>query len=86
MTSRGDGMGFLARLFRYYGENRDRNWEYEYLKTAPVLHSSQYLSELYENAENKYQQECILEHMNRYAAWEVDSYKEIEQKYIRKVW
>lgn len=79
-------MGFLASLFKWYGENRDRKWEYEYLKTTPVLHSSQYLSELYNNAENKYQQECILEHMNRFAAWEVDSYKRIERDFIKKEW
>lgn len=73
-------------MFSDYAKKRNRDWEYEYLKTTPVLHSSQYLSELYDQAKTKQQRECILEHMNRHTAWEVESYRKIEQNFINKEW
>jgi hypothetical protein len=70
----------------YKAAKKSRQWEYDQLLSTPCLHSSQYLHELYTAAENKEQEDCILDHMNRHAAWEVDSYRKIEKKIISERW
>lgn len=63
-----------------------RDWEYGYLASAPVLHSSEYLTDLLDGARNRDQEDCILEHINKHDAWDVDSYRNVGNQIIDKRW
>ena len=68
-------------------QNKERDSEYAWLVNTSLLHSSSYLEELYMAAKgNKAKEDMILEHINKFAAYEVDSYKELENKISRKRW
>jgi hypothetical protein len=61
--------------------------KYKWIANSSLLHSSSYLEELYTAAKgSKEKEDAILDHMYKHAAYEVDSYKELEQKIIRKRW
>lgn len=81
-------MGIIRAIFEGYRSVKPKHDDsiYEYLKDTPVLHSSQYLDELYQHAQTKFQEDCILEHMNRHGAWEVKSYRAIEREIIDRRW
>lgn len=84
-------MSIIKAMMEGYYEakapKRLRN-EFEWLvhEQNPLLKSSEELSRLYAKATNTYQEDCILEHMNRHAAWEVESYRKLEQKIIDERW
>lgn len=69
-----------------YRDKREKERSFQELDTTPYLFSSGYLDEMYGKATKKAEYESILGHMNRHAAWEVDSYKVIEKKIIDKYW
>ena len=76
-------------FFSYQNEKKqqERDHEYDWLVNTSLLHSSSYLEELYMAAKgSKEKEDAILEHMNKFAAYEVDAYKELEQKISRKRW
>jgi hypothetical protein len=75
-------------FFRYQrDQNKERQSEYEWLVNTSLLHSSSYLEELYMAAKgSKDKEDAILDHINKFAAYEVDSYKELEQKIAKKRW
>lgn len=90
-------MGFFSLIlaifnkgFSYYDDNiyknRDRQWEYDLLEESPFLYSSQYLGELYAEAQTLEQREAVAGHISYHKAYDVDSYKEIEQKFIDERW
>lgn len=41
-------------------------WEYENLEHTPFLHSSDYLNELYEDAQYNWQRDAVKDHMERH--------------------
>lgn len=81
-------MSILRAVFEGYSsaKPKHRDWEYEYLLTTPVLHSSQYLNELYEHAKTKEQKECIIQHLNRHDTYGVENYRNIQDKFINERW
>ena len=81
-------MSLLEALFNGYKKAKPRHadWEYEYLLTTPVLHSSQYLNELFDHAKTKAQKECIIQHLNRHDTYAIDSYREIQGRFINERW
>lgn len=82
-------MSLLGSLFSgYKAANKSKMIDREYLLVAeyPMLHSSHYLNDLYERATTKEQKDCVLEHINRFAAYEVDSYMEIHRKAMDSRW
>lgn len=81
-------MSILSSIFSgYKAATKSKAIDKEYLLVAeyPMLHSSQYLNDLYDHATTKEQKDCVLEHINRFAAYEVDSYMEIHKKAIKEV-
>lgn len=81
-------MSILRALFEGYrtAKIKTRDWEYENLLNTPILHSSQYLHDLYMAAETKEQKDCIIQHLNNHAAWEVKPYRDIQDKIINERW
>ncbi len=75
-------------VFGYYKEKgKARQNEFDFLSCTDLLHSSDYLEEMYIAANgNKDKEDIILDHINKHAAYEVDSYKELENKISRKRW
>lgn len=67
-----------------YPEKNDKMFNWLVHEENPILFSSQQLNDLLEEAGTDHQLDCILEHLNRHEAWEVDSYKRIERKIIEK--
>jgi len=83
--------GFVKSLFDGYKEAKVKSGAYkkrafEELDQTPFLFSSDYLNELYNQAEEKEDYESILDHLYRHDAVEVDSYANIEKKIIDKYW
>jgi hypothetical protein len=64
----------------------EKQRKFNHLLSTPYLEDSQYLSDLYQQATSKEQKDCILEHMNRFTAWEVKTYKALEKKIIDERW
>lgn len=79
--------GFIDKGFKLYSsKERDRQWEYDLLEESPFLYSSQYLGELYAEAKTLEQKEAVAGHIAFHKAYDVKSYKEIEQKFIDERW
>jgi hypothetical protein len=89
--------GIIRSIFEGYKAAKSErktvfdSWEYDQLLDTPYLHSSQFLNQLYEDAQNdkdagSYKIDCIVEHMNRHGVWDIDGYKKVEQKIIDKRW
>jgi hypothetical protein len=78
----------LYGFFDYHKrKNVDRQSEFDNLCGTSVLHSSDYLTELHKAANgDKAKEDIILDHMNKHAAYEVESYKLLESKIINKRW
>lgn len=82
-------MGLLSAIFAGMRDSREKKakqQEYENLLSTPYLHSSQFLNDLYLSADTKAQKEAIIEHINRFQAYEVESYMDIHEKYISGRW
>ena len=63
---------------------RERDlWEVDH---SPFLLSSSHLKGLMDTTDDKEEHESILDHMYRFDACEVDSYKNIEDKIIKRYW
>jgi hypothetical protein len=75
-------------VFGYYKEKgKVRQNEFGFLSCTNLLHSSDYLEKVYRSANgNKAKEDIILDHINKHAAYEVDSYKLLESKIINKRW
>jgi hypothetical protein len=75
-------------VFGYYKEKgREKQNEFDFLSCTDLLHSSDYLEEMYRAANgDKAKEDIILDHINKHAAYEVDSYKLLESKIVNKRW
>lgn len=80
--------GLIKSMFQGYKEARPnrRDWEYDMLEESPYLYSSEYLGELYVNARTIRQKEAVAAHIAYHHAYDVPSYKAIEQKFIDERW
>lgn len=67
-------------------QRRLRERDFNELDYSPFLASSSHLNGLLEDSESKEEHESILDHMYRFDACEVDSYKSIESKIIKRYW
>jgi hypothetical protein len=64
-----------------------RQRKFDHLLFTPYLEDSQYLNDLYKEAINDDQKDCILEHINRFGCcWDVPSYRNVQQKIIDERW
>ncbi|MEK5524163.1 hypothetical protein B5V89_16380 [Heyndrickxia sporothermodurans] len=82
--------GMLRSMFQNvadskWNKDRLRRNQFEELN-EPFLFSSSHLNNLFDECKNKEEYESILDHMYKFDACEVDSYKEIENKIIEKLW
>lgn len=76
---------FVQSLFAGYKEAKKdayRQHLFDELEYLPVLFSSNHLNNMYQMAKTKDEHNAILEHLYRYDATEVPSYKKIENKII----
>lgn len=80
--------GLIRSMFQGYKEAKPKHgdWEYEMLEESPFLYSSQYLGDLYTNAKTIRQKEAVAAHIAFHHAYDVPSYKVIEQKFIDERW
>ncbi|TYR75597.1 hypothetical protein FZC79_10545 [Rossellomorea vietnamensis] len=84
-------MNILGTVFHTIANskvNRERlrDNEYKELDYSPYLFSSSHLNSLMEDSEDKEEHDSILDHMYRFDACEVDSYRSIESKIIKRYW
>lgn len=80
---------FIKSLFDGYAEakkGKRKELQWEELEHTPFLFSSDYLNEMYEEAESKEDYETILDHLYRNDATEISNYADIEERIINKYW
>lgn len=84
---------FIKSIFDGYKHSgapakKSRDWSYQELESYPMLFSSNYLNQMYDQAANKDDYESILTHIYRFGevTSDVESYKAIEQKIIDRYW
>ncbi|MDF2534437.1 MAG: hypothetical protein K0R18_594 [Bacillales bacterium] len=80
---------FIKSIFDGYGAAKEperKEWTFQELESYPMLFSSKYLNECYNQATKKSEYESILDHLYRFAdvTHDVPSYQKIEQKIIDK--
>lgn len=59
-------LGFLSAIFAGYRESKKDDIKmkpYGMVRDTPFLHGTEYLTELYNNATTKEQQDCVLENI-----------------------
>lgn len=83
--------GLIKGLISGYSDAKApkrKEWKYQELEEYPMLFSSKYLNECYEEATKKQEFESILDHIYRFGevTHNVPSYQKIEQKIIDKYW
>ncbi|MGK4042171.1 hypothetical protein AB0Y20_07695 [Heyndrickxia oleronia] len=82
--------GMLRSMFQSLADskwNKDRLRRNQFDElNEPFLFSSSHLNSIFDECETKEEYESILDHMYKFDACEVDSYKAIENKIIDKLW
>jgi len=81
--------GFIAAIFAGYKEatkDKKKQLEYEGLLHTPFLNSPEYLMDLYNQAENEEQRDCIIDHINRHKVYEIGAYGDLYNKHIDERW
>jgi len=66
-------------------EAKFKQQQYQSLIETPFLHSSQYLKDLYASG-NEEEKGIVMDHINRFGAYEVDSYMELHNKEMERKW
>lgn len=78
---------FLSAIFAGYKEakkDKVKELEYEGLLYTPFLNSSQYLTDLYNQAETEEQEDYVIDHINRHKVYSVGAYGDLYDKHIDK--
>jgi hypothetical protein len=85
----GPEMGLLQALFAGYkaaNEEKIKQREYDHLLYTPFLHSPEYLKDLYNQADNIDQEDCVIDHINRHKVYEVGAYGKLYDKHVDRRW
>lgn len=69
-----------------WNKNRLKKQRFDELNQEYYLFSSDYLNSIMDDCKTKKDYEAVLDHMYTFDACEVESYKEIEDKIIKKYW